>query len=154
MQEHYIATRIRAEQVRQLFRGLPYAILATIVIASALATILWSVLPHYQVLAWWLSMLLISAGRYGLYRRYLHAQRDGQNRLDTWESTFLLGVVFPGIAWGALALFLVPDDIVYQVICAWRYSRWRSTDALIPEVPHQGFCTFFAGAADYPVAAQ
>ena len=65
--------QVHAAETRLLYDNACTGIVATIVIAALLAYAQWNVKPPSVVLAWLLYVLLVSAARYVLVRRYRRA---------------------------------------------------------------------------------
>ena len=62
--------QVHAAETRLLYDNAGTGIVATIVIAALLAFAQWNVKPRSVVVVWLLYVLLVSAARYGLVRRY------------------------------------------------------------------------------------
>src|SRR4029450_11061407 len=65
--------QVQAAETRLLYENAGTGIVSTIVIASLLASAQWVVISHHVVLAWWVYMLLVTAARFALDRRYRRA---------------------------------------------------------------------------------
>jgi len=99
--------QVLAAQTRLLYRNGPTGVAVTIVVASLLAFVQWEVVPHYTVLTWLVFMLLVSAGRLLLVRRYWRVSPgDAEDR--PWRSAFATGTGISAIGWGAAGIVLYP----------------------------------------------
>jgi signal transduction histidine kinase/CheY-like chemotaxis protein len=99
--------QVYAAQTVLLYRNGPTGVLVTIVVASLLASFQWRAVPHFTALAWLVFMLLVSAGRLLLVRRYSSAPRsDAEHR--RWCAAFAIGAGISGIGWGAAGIVLYP----------------------------------------------
>ena len=96
---------MHAAETRLLYDNACTGIVSTIVIAALLAYAQWNVKPRSVVLAWLLYMLLVSAARYGLVRRYWRASPiDIDSR--RWSVAFAVGAAMAAAGWVAAALML------------------------------------------------
>jgi signal transduction histidine kinase/ActR/RegA family two-component response regulator len=91
--------------MRLLYDNACTGIVSTVVIAALLAYAQWSVKPRSVVLAWLLYVLLVSAARYGLVRRYWRASpTDIDSR--RWTVAFAVGAAMAAAGWVAAAITL------------------------------------------------
>jgi signal transduction histidine kinase/ActR/RegA family two-component response regulator len=101
------ARQVSAAQTRLLYHNGPTGVVVTVVVASVLAYFQWRVVPHVTVVAWLAYMLLTSAGRMVLVRRYWHASpSEAEHR--PWRGAFALGAGISAIGWGAAGIVLYP----------------------------------------------
>ncbi|MCP4693141.1 MAG: response regulator [Desulfobacterales bacterium] len=98
--------RLYAEQVRQLHRQAPVAILSTPVVSLIIVMILWGVVPRWILIAWFLAIALTAIPRYYLIAKFQGASHTYAQivRGGAW---FHFGVVISGVLWGS-ASFLLP----------------------------------------------
>jgi signal transduction histidine kinase/ActR/RegA family two-component response regulator len=100
---------VQAAETRLLYENAGTGITATIVIASLLAYAQWSVIAPVIVAAWFLYMVLMSAARFVLVRRYWSASPDDTDH-GRWSVAFVIGAAMAAAGWGAAAILLyVPD---------------------------------------------
>jgi signal transduction histidine kinase/DNA-binding NarL/FixJ family response regulator len=96
---------VHAAETRLLYDNALTGIVATIVIATLLAYAQWNVKPHSVVLSWLLYVLLVSAARYTLVRRYWRASpTDSDSR--RWSAAFAVGAAMAAAGWVAAAITL------------------------------------------------
>jgi signal transduction histidine kinase len=96
-----------AAQTRLLYRNGLTGVVVTIVVASLLAYFQWKVVPHFRVLGWLVFMLLVSAARMLLVRRYWRASSsEAEHR--PWRAAFAVGAGISAIGWGAAGIVLYP----------------------------------------------
>ena len=97
--------QVHAAETRLLYENAGTGIVATIVIGSLLAYAQWVVISPYIVSAWWLYMLLVSAARFLLVRRYRRASPAyTDNR--RWNRAFVAGAAAAAAGWCVAAIFL------------------------------------------------
>ena len=97
--------QVHAAETRLLYDNACTGIVATIVIAALLAYAQWGVKPRSVVLAWLLYVLLVSAARYTLVRRYWRASpTDIDSR--RWSVAFAVGAAMAAAGWVAAAITL------------------------------------------------
>jgi signal transduction histidine kinase/CheY-like chemotaxis protein len=99
--------QVCAAQTRLLYRNGPTGVVVTIVVASLLAYFQWKVVPHFTVLTWLAFMLLASAGRMLLLRRYWRASpSEAEHR--PWRVAFAIAAGISAVGWGAAGIVLYP----------------------------------------------
>ena len=97
--------QVHAAETRLLYDNACTGIVATIVIAALLAYAQWGVKPRSVVLAWLFYVLLVSAARYMLVRRYWRASpTDIDSR--RWSVAFAVGAAMAAAGWVAAAITL------------------------------------------------
>src|SRR5215472_11141129 len=110
--------QVQAAQVRLLYANANAALGVTIAAASVLSYLQWGVISHATVVAWLLYMLLISAGRFIVARRYRRAAEADMNS-RVWGNAFTVGAGLSGLGWGAAGILLYPEaNLANQVILA------------------------------------
>jgi signal transduction histidine kinase/ActR/RegA family two-component response regulator len=97
--------QVHAAETRLLYENAGTGIAATVVIASLLAYAQWDVIPRFVVSVWLLYVLLVSAARFVLVRRYWQ-RSAGDDENDRWNLAFVAGVAMAAAGWGAAALVL------------------------------------------------
>ena len=97
--------QVHAAETRLLYDNAGTGIVATIVIAALLAFAQRNVKPRSVVVVWLLYVLLVSAGRYWLVRRYRRASPAG---IDSrrWSVAFAVGAAMAAAGWVAAAITL------------------------------------------------
>jgi signal transduction histidine kinase/CheY-like chemotaxis protein len=88
-----------------LFENASTGIVATILIASLLAYAQWDVISPPVIWVWLLYMLLVSAARLMLVRRYGRAAASDTDH-GWWNGAFVIGVALAAAGWGAAAIVL------------------------------------------------
>ncbi len=112
------AVNFYPEQVRQLYSLLPVGLIGNVINSVILVAVLWSVLPHGPLVTWLVSLLILTAGRFVLIRRYGTANESRKsNRI--WGRLLIAGNLVSGVLWGSLPIFLFPaDSMPHQVFQA------------------------------------
>ena len=99
--------QVRTAETRLLYDNAITGIVATIVIASSLAYAEWGVISRFLVSLWWLYMLLTSAARFLLVRRYWRVAPSGADNAR-WNAAFVAGAAMAAAGWSAAAIVLYP----------------------------------------------
>src|SRR5690348_2724074 len=86
-------------EVRLLYANSTTALVVTVIAATTLGRLQWSVVPKFIVFIWWLYMTLVSAWRFIVARRYSRASQDCDSR--KWRAAFVMGAALAGTGWGA-----------------------------------------------------
>src|SRR5579862_6460205 len=100
---------IRAAQVELLYSNVNVGVVVNLVAATVLGRLQWAVIPHKNILGWWLGTLLVTVGRFSLGRLYLRATTAGR-KTRTWATAFTIGAALSGAGWGAACIFLYAAD--------------------------------------------
>jgi signal transduction histidine kinase/AmiR/NasT family two-component response regulator len=99
--------QVCAAETRLLYENGTTGIAVTMVIASLLAYAQWDVVPRFTVSAWLLYVLLVTAARFVLMRRYWRAApSDIEN--GRWNAAFVVGAALAAAGWGIGAIVLYP----------------------------------------------
>jgi signal transduction histidine kinase/CheY-like chemotaxis protein len=96
---------LKAAETRLLYQNATTGIVATLVITSLLAYAEWAVVSPVVVSIWWLYMLLVSAARFLLVRRYWRASRNDTDH-GPWNMAFVIGAAMAAAGWAAAAVVL------------------------------------------------
>jgi signal transduction histidine kinase/CheY-like chemotaxis protein len=97
--------QVHAAETNLLYENAGTGIAATVVIASLLAYAQWDVVPRLVVSMWLLYLLLVSAARFALARRY-RQRLPGDIGDDRWNRAFVAGVALAAAGWGAAPFVL------------------------------------------------
>ena len=101
-------TQVRAAETRLLYENACTGIVAALVVAALLAYSQWNVVGPSVVLLWLVYVVLISAARLTLVRRYLHqSPSDAEN--SGWRIAFAIGAALAAFGWGAAGFALYPE---------------------------------------------
>jgi len=111
-----LASAVRAEQIRTLYRQSVWVFIANPVNAVITALSLWQRAHHGALLAWIAGMSLVAAGRLAVRRKYLQVNPSADES-GRWTTYFVSGTIATGAAWGVgAAVFFDPADPVVQLI--------------------------------------
>ena len=99
--------QVRAAEIHLLYENADTGTVVSIVLASLLAYAYRDSVPRVVVVVWLLYMLLISAARSVLVRRYRQASPNDQDA-DGWNQAFVVGTAMAALGWGAGAFVLNP----------------------------------------------
>ena len=99
---------ILSAQVRLLYANANTGVGVTILAATTLAILQWGIVSNFQVLGWWLYMILISVSRGALARRYRLAS-PGYTEISGWRAAFTIGAGLAGTGWGGAGILLYPE---------------------------------------------
>jgi len=107
---------LQAEKVRELNRGTPSAVAGHLLTA---ALYIWMVLEHVaqSSLLWWALVIgVVLFARMAIF----FASKNFPNKLAAahWLSLIRLGVLAAGLSWGAQAIFLLPANLLHQIMLA------------------------------------
>ncbi|MCI0401407.1 MAG: sensor histidine kinase [Gammaproteobacteria bacterium] len=103
-------------QLDLLYKSARAGIVADVVVASAIAAMLWSHTPPLFLPIWFVAVCLGVLARTALVRRY---QRTSLTRrcLRRWQASYSLASVYAGAIWGSLGLFSTLSlDSSYQLL--------------------------------------
>lgn len=108
---------VYAAQVEVLFRQLPWALVANMLVSSLLSIALWPLVDHATLLSWLAAILLVTAARAGLGWRY--GRRGGNTDARRWCMALLALTFLSGVAWGSAApLFMLDAEPLRQLVVA------------------------------------
>jgi diguanylate cyclase (GGDEF)-like protein len=109
---------IRSGLVRIIYSSVPMTLVAVLANSIALSIVQFSVVAPTTILTWLAVTNGLSVARYGLYLKF--------NRLPSeepvpayWSHLTLIISAMSGLSWGAVAIWLFPEnDLVYQMFAA------------------------------------
>ena len=106
---------IFAEQTRHLFGNATLALAAHVVNGLLAVAVLWEVVSHVLLIAWYCSLLLVTAARFFLILSY-RADPSAKSRPQRWTNLYIIGSLFTGIIWGGIGLMTVlfTDQVAYH----------------------------------------
>jgi len=107
-----------AEQVKLLYKNAPLAYVVTLANGAILAYVQSPYISTAVLLAWYGSLILVTASRALIARQYAHAS-PGPGDARRWNGIYVIGAACAGIVWGSAALMLFPlNSIAHQVLVA------------------------------------
>lgn len=99
--------QLYAEQVKQLYSQSPVALLAAPIVSLVMIIILWDVIPHWILVAWYSAILLVTIPKYLLVRKF-RSSSQSPDSADRWGNRLIIGAALSGIVWGSAGIFLFP----------------------------------------------
>jgi signal transduction histidine kinase/ActR/RegA family two-component response regulator len=107
---------IRSQQVRILYLQGPPLLIANVVNAGVVASVLWLEAPNAVLLLWVGAMAFVIGLRLVLRRSYLRAKPPAE-ATEVWGRRFVVGAAAAGALWGVAAFsFYEPGSILSQAI--------------------------------------
>jgi hypothetical protein len=104
---------VRAQQVALLFRQLPAALTATLLIAFIVVGVTWPVVDATLLLSWLIAVCVLTGHRFLLWRRFA-ANAPRADQMEPWSRSFFVGTLLSGIVWGAGGALLAGQDLIHQ----------------------------------------
>jgi len=113
-----IDARVAAEEVRTLYQQGPPVLVANVVNSSIVAAVLWNTLPHVLLASWVAAMVVMSATRLVLRRKYW-SNPPAIEAHASWGRAFVIGSLAAGVLWGfAGGVFFVRESLTAQLLIA------------------------------------
>jgi len=107
-----IASRVRAEMTRVLYRSAGFGLFSNLVLAAVLVAGVATYFPPPLTMSWLAGISVISLVRWFLVVRFARKAR-GDGELAPWRTAFFVGVVVSGCFWGLGGwLFLNTADLL------------------------------------------
>jgi signal transduction histidine kinase/CheY-like chemotaxis protein len=108
--------RVRAAQIRLLYENAATGIAVTTIAAPVLGYFQSQFVQYRIVLGWLVYMLLVSAVRFILTRRYWRTS-PSYTQTTQWSAAFAIGAGLAGVGWGAAGILLYPEaQLMNQVV--------------------------------------
>ena len=104
---------VRAQQIALLFRQLPAALTATLLIAFIVVGVTWPVADAKLLLSWLVAVCALTGHRFWLWHRFA-ANAPRAEQMDHWLRSFFVGTLLSGIVWGAGSVLLAGPDLIHQ----------------------------------------
>jgi len=102
---HSLSHRIRVEQVRALFNGVPLSVILGAAVVALLGSAHFPIRPEGPLLAWIGLFVVVSIVRLGLLL-VLRRTRDHYRHPERWMGLFAVATVLGGLVWGSTAWVL------------------------------------------------
>jgi PAS domain S-box-containing protein len=97
-----------AQQVHLLYMQANTGLLGTVVNAGILIFVLWSVVPHGRILAWFLVVSGLTIARFFVVRCYFRSEQR-EKEAARWRSMMVMSAGASGVVWGSTAVLLFPE---------------------------------------------
>jgi diguanylate cyclase (GGDEF)-like protein len=111
-----LASRLRAEQLRQVLRILPGNVAMTLVLVLTAVSAMWPYVGHRAAITWAAIATVVACARLVIYRSYRKGNEDDLHvlRLAGWQR---LACLAAGVAWGLSAAFIwQPQNLLPQLL--------------------------------------
>ena len=109
------ALRVRAEQVATVYNHSPTTTIGSLAAGVSLVFMLWGVIDHRLLLAWFAALALHQAIRVYDYLAWRKAKPNAE-QMRPWGTRYWLATLSAGLIWGAASWFLlVPNSPPHQV---------------------------------------
>ncbi len=108
---------IERAQLSAVFTTLPASMIVALLLAAVTAAVLWPSMSHAALLGWWSAMLLLTAARFYLYKRYTAQSSNGWTTARLARA-FRIGACAAGALWGCLCVLLFPSAMELRVFIA------------------------------------
>jgi PAS domain S-box-containing protein len=109
---------IEAEQTRLLYAQAPTGFIVTLLNAGIVTVVLWHEIAPPVLVSWFALMVVVTLARFLLVQRYRRAAPPA-DQVCRWRTRFIIGASGAGLAWGAAAIFLFPQNsLVHQLFLA------------------------------------
>jgi len=145
-----IATAIYTEQLGTVFRQMPIALAVNLVNGALTATILSPLATGPLPKIWLLAVVLVTGGRWVLWRQYHHSGSSQRERL--WSLLAMCGSLFAGSCWGVGGLVLLPIVPVSGQIFLTFVIGGMCAGAVVLSASHLSSLLAFLLSASVPVA--
>jgi diguanylate cyclase (GGDEF)-like protein/PAS domain S-box-containing protein len=123
--------QVYADQVRHLFRLSRSGYPGTSINASIMTLALWDVVDNVVLARWFVATLLITLGRYLLYRAY-SATPAADAEASIWANRFFAGATAMGCMWGILGTALFPaSSMPHQFLVIFVIGGMVMTSAVV-----------------------
>lgn len=101
--------RLQAEQVALLFRSLPLALFATLIVTGVVFYVFLEAVPFNRLLGWNIANVLLTVFRGGLFAAYCARPKHEQN-FDLWLRWFVGTLVVHTLVFTSANWLIYPDD--------------------------------------------
>jgi len=145
-----IAAAIYTEQLGTVFRQMPIALAVNLVNGALTATILSPLATGPLPKIWFLAVVLVTGGRWVLWRQYHHSDSSQRQRL--WSLLAMCGSLFSGFCWGVGGLVLLPIVPVSGQIFLTFVIGGMCAGAVVLSASHLSSLLAFLLSASVPVA--
>lgn len=111
-----LALRVRADQLRLLFRQSFPAVYISVIVAAIVCQTLWDVVRHELLMGWLSALCLSGLVRYALFHQYWKRQPQGMQVL-AWEKAYVLTLFTTSTLWGLGMLWFVSESpTIYRLV--------------------------------------
>jgi two-component system, sensor histidine kinase len=144
-------TRARAYMLN---RQRPVLLFGNLAVMAVCAAVLWGDFPRYQVLAWVVSNVGLTAIRIRDLRRFNRERPTAPDRLERWMREFMFFTAIGGIIWGAGAVLFLDTANFILMMFVLTVFMGIGTGALPALCPHYGAFVAFVVPMFIPVVVK
>ncbi len=112
---------IEFELVNLLYSQARPGVFASLIVATLIVIVLYSVIPDKVLLGWYGLMLVVTAFRLYMVRLYF-IKNPSIEKSKKWLKIFILMTSSAGISWSLAGTLLIPEDGRYQMFIAFMYA--------------------------------
>jgi signal transduction histidine kinase len=107
--------RVHDKQLALLFASLPFAMVATLMVAGVVGIVFWNIVPNPALVAWCLAITSVTIFRGGLYFSYRgRSQVPGAS--FPWMNWFFYSLVVQAFLYSSANWLIYPDEPTYQLL--------------------------------------
>ena len=147
-----VSAAVCAQQLRAIFQQLPIALAVNLVNAALAVIVLEPISARPLPLIWALAVILVTAGRWMLWRGYRRADHIEETRF--WALGATCGSLLAGLCWGIGGALLFPIIPVIGQIFLTFVVGGMCTGAVVLSAPHLPSLLAFLFSASLPMAAR
>jgi signal transduction histidine kinase/ActR/RegA family two-component response regulator len=133
--------QVHAAETRLLFENATTGIAATVLIASLLAYAQWDAGRRVVVSAWLTYVLLVSAARFVLARRYWRVS-PSDTETGRWKAMFVVGAGMAAAGWGAAVFVLPTAEPIDEILIVFAVGGVMLGSASLLAARPEAFLTF------------
>ena len=104
-----VAAQVRAAQIAQVYKQGTTGLVGSLVVSFGVTGALWTVVPHWKLILWICSLVVIQGARLALSSAYAVKAPVG-SAASVWGSLHAVGSGVSGVAWGLAVVILWPDN--------------------------------------------
>lgn len=97
------------EKVDALYKALLSSVIANIIIASVMYTVLLKLVDSTLLLIWYLVILSVNIGRYILFKTYDRSENK-ITHVKFWDNAFYILLIMVALCWSSVSIWLLPDS--------------------------------------------
>ncbi len=107
---------IKTNQLELLYTSLPSTQVGMLLAGSILVFVMHNHIPNNTLFVWFFCLILSILYRLYLWRQFKKHKEHKELETSSWKTKFNFGIFLSGLVWGSAALFLFPQDSVYNQV--------------------------------------
>jgi signal transduction histidine kinase len=143
---------IHSAQIASVFRQMPIALAVNVVNAGITALVVQRLGPAMLPLAWFWVVLLVTAGRWILWRQYRRQHTEGMEDSPHWSLLAVCGSLLAGLSWGLGGVVMFPIVPVLGQVFLTLVIGGMCAGAVVVNAPHLPSLVAFLLPASLPIA--